>query len=60
MMLEKDIIREAVRCEWNKFVKFKKYCGVDAEETKIQRAKWSVLDMLWFTLYDDAYNEEDL
>ena len=27
----------------------------DSEETKIQRARWFVLDDLWTTLYDEEY-----
>ena len=50
-MSEKDIIREAVRKEWDKL------SGMinDSEETKIQRARWTVLDDLWNTLYDEEY-----
>ena len=50
-MSEKDVIREAVRKEWDKL------SGMvnDSEETKIQRARWLVLDNLWCTLYDEEY-----
>ena len=50
-MSEKDIIREAVRKEWDKL------SGMinDSEDTKIQRARWAVLDDLWNTLYDEEY-----
>ena len=50
-MSEKDIIREAVRKEWNKLSEMTN----DSEETKIQRARWVVLDDLWVTLYDEEY-----
>ena len=42
---------EAVRKEWDKLSGMIK----DSEETKIQRARWVVLDDLWNTLYDEEY-----
>ena len=51
IMSEKDIIREAVRKEWDKLSELTS----DSEETKIQRARWVVLDDLWNTLYDEEY-----
>ena len=51
IMSEKDIIREAVRKEWDKLSEITN----DSEGTKIQRARWVVLDDLWNTLYDEEY-----
>ena len=50
-MLEKNIIREAVRKEWDKLSEM----TGDSEEVKIQRVRWVVLDDLWNTLYDEEY-----
>ena len=50
-MLEKNIIREAVRKEWDKLSEM----TGDSKEVKIQLARWVVLDDLWNTLYDEEY-----
>ena len=55
MLLEKDVIREAVKNEWDKLLKFINDFVPDAEEIKIQRARWVVLDNLWNSLYDEEY-----
>ena len=47
-MSEKDIIREAVRKEWDKL------SGM-IKDSEVQRARWTVLDDLWNTLYDEEY-----
>ena len=54
-MLEKNVIREAVRNEWDKLERFIIDFGAYAEKTKIQRARWVALDDLWNTLYDEEY-----
>lgn len=55
MMLEKDIIKEAVRREWDKLAISEKYLGRNSEVVKKQRIKWCTLDELWHTLYDEEY-----
>ena len=54
-MKEKDVIKEAVRREWNKLVSFEKSLGCDSKVTEKQRIKWAALDDLWCTLYDEEY-----
>ena len=54
-MLEKNVIREAVRNEWDKLERFINDFGACAEETKIQRARWVALDNIWCALYDEEY-----
>ena len=54
-MLEKDVVREAVKKEWDKLLRFMNDFVPDAEEIKIQRARWEALDNLWNTLYDEEY-----
>ena len=54
-MPEKDIIREAVTRELDKLLRIKNDYGLDSDETKMQLARWAVLDKLWTTLYDDDY-----
>lgn len=54
-MLEKDVVREAVKNEWYKLLRFINDFVPDSEEIKIQRARWATLDNLWNTLYDDDY-----
>ena len=54
-MFEKDVIREAVKKEWDKLLVFINDFVPDSEEIKIQRARWSVLDNIWNSLYDEEY-----
>lgn len=54
-MIEKDVIREAVTRELDNLLRIKNDFGLDSNETKIQLARWAVLDILWTTLYDDDY-----
>ena len=54
-MLEKDVIREAVKNEWVKLLRFINDFVPYAEEIKIQRASWVALDNLWTALYDEEY-----
>ena len=54
-MSEKDVIREAVTRELDNLLRTKNDLGLVSNETKIQLARWAVLDKLWTTLYDEDY-----
>lgn len=53
MMTEKEVIKKAVKDEWNTLDRLKDELGLRAETTKRALARWNALDELWIKLYGD-------
>lgn len=53
MMTEKEVIKKAVKDEWDNLSRYKDELGLGAQTTKITLARWNALDELWIELYGD-------